>query len=224
MQDHLLIVEDDLTLSQTLCSILKSELRSITLARTVQSAYQSLQKKRFDVVLLDRCLPDGDGLEIAGYLKDHESRARVLCLSQKREVEDRINGLNVGADDYLPKPFSLAELELRLKKLLSMERKGDNRKLKAGQVYFSTHSGGIEYGQNRVALRKKEAEVLECLFRHKNTMVTREQIVSWVWGNQEVSPSQITLDVYIRRLRVVLGPHSKMIKTVRGYGYMICDQ
>lgn len=224
MHNSLLIVEDDRHLASTLFSTLKSETRQISLADTVESAFQSLNQRKFDLVLLDRKLPDGDGLMIASHLKEQESASRILCLSQLGEVDERVTGLRSGVDDYLPKPFSLRELEFKIEKLLSLERRVDRAVLRAGEVSLLADSGEVRYDDRYITLRKKEAEILECLVRHKNNVMTREQIIDWVWPNQEVAPTQITLDVYIRRLRMLLGKHSSLIKTVRGYGYSLSDR
>lgn len=219
MRQRILIVEDDVLLAQTLHHCLASKHTEVTITHTVAQALELVEERRFDLVLIDRILPDGEGLEVVEYLDDTYFSSRVLCLSEKRETDDRIYGLRKGADDYLVKPFSLPELLLRVNKLLQREKKLSQDVLIVGQVWLYPESGVVKYDETEKHLRRREMQILSYLFRHKNAVVTREMIIDRIWGNNDTTPAHITLDVYIRRIRILLGRHSKVIKTVRGFGY-----
>jgi len=141
-------------------------------------------------------------------------------MSVRSTVDDRITGLTEGADDYLPKPFSVRELELRVSHLLGLERTTPDGWTQLGELRFNRVTGETFSGEQVVRLRPREAQILSCLLRFKNRVVTRDTIVNHVWGGSTV-PTNTTLDVYLRRLRMMLGKSSAYIETVRGFGYLI---
>lgn len=223
MLQRILIVEDDHTLAQTLHHSLSSKRTEVTVTHTVADALELVSEHNYDLVLIDRILPDGEGLEVAEYVGELYFSSRVLCLSEKKGSQDRIDGLQKGADDYLAKPFLLTELLLRINKLLQRDKKISQEAMIVGKVCLFRDSGIVKYDAVEKQLRRRETQILSCLFRHKNTVVTRDMIIDMVWGNSDITPTHITLDVYIRRIRILLGPHSKVIKTIRGFGYSAVD-
>jgi DNA-binding response OmpR family regulator len=214
----ILILEDDLQLQSILTTMLSQQHHCYG-ARTLADAYQQLEKHAFDLVLVDRKLPDGDGLEILGYIHDMLPQTKLLALTSQAKVEDRVVGLEQGADDYLAKPFSMAELKLRIQKLLQMERKLLDTVLRAGDLTFSPKTGVVTMPQKSVQLRRREAQILECLLRYKNQVVPRSTLIKNIWSTADLYPTETTLDVYIRRIRVQLEIYSNYIVTVRGFGY-----
>ncbi len=216
-----LIVENDRQLATLLESMIKQLSYECLVSHSLSEAYKLLERERPDLVLLDRLLPDGDGLELATYMHESFFTMRIICISTLRSNRDRITGLENGVDDYLSKPFSLKELELRLKRLLYCEKVLEQSCIRIGSLRFFPHSGTVLGSRILIQLRKKEAAILSCLCRHKNQVVSREEIVSYVWQGETAQPALSTLDVYVRRIRGKLEQHANILRTVRGYGYSI---
>ncbi|MDQ3009032.1 MAG: response regulator transcription factor, partial [bacterium] len=147
-----------------------------------------------------------------------------ICISQLRELDHRIKGLEKGADDYIPKPFSPAELWLKISKWLHVQKRKQYQLLNIGPIEFIADTGVLLDRDKQKTLRRREASILACLLRYKNAVVSRDTIIDTVWRMSDEPPTFSTLDVYIRRLRIALGEHHRLIKTVRGFGYMITDK
>jgi len=218
---RVLIVEDDRLLCKQLKQLFQQEYRVFT-AESIEETQLCIESKRLDLLILDRVLPDGDTLELLSYIRDCAPATRILMMSSKAEVSQRIKGLTGGADDYVPKPLDVQELRLRVRKLLQLERAPMDDWLQAGELRFNRITGETYAGDLLVHLRPREAQILNCLLRFKNRVVTRDTIVSHVWGATSI-PTTTTLDVYLRRLRMMLGETAHCIETVRGFGYLIRD-
>ncbi|MCB9812911.1 MAG: response regulator transcription factor [Pseudomonadales bacterium] len=216
----ILIVENDKTLLNTIADFFKSKGFTCETCSTVQKACDLIEQNDYDLLILDRILDDGDGLEVAEFLNDFNYKTRIIILSQKSKVEERINGLEIGADDYLAKPFSMSELFLRVKNLLAKQKVKNSNSLSLGKVTIFPKTGEVILKERNLTMRRKEIQILACLFKHKNHVVSRNMIIDDVWtGGMEI-PTHTTLDVYIRRIRIFLGSEKALIKTVRGFGYM----
>jgi two-component system response regulator TctD len=218
----ILLVEDDLQLQQLLKSSFE-KLYITSQARSLEMAYAELEKSKYDLVLVDRGLPDGDGLELIEYLHDTHYQTKVLALTTKAQLQDRVEGLEQGADEYLSKPFGLAEVKLRIDKLLRIDKKINTTVLTLGTYEFIPTMGVLKINEREVTFRKREAQIFECLLRYKNQVVGRETIIADVWAGEDLYPTETTLDVYIRRIRVLLGSQSSLIKTIRGFGYKLME-
>ena len=218
----ILIVEDDITLAKLLSESF-SKVGAVSHVTTVEKSCELISKNFFDLAIIDRVLPDGDGLEVITFLQDVSFATKSLALSQKHQTAERIAGLEQGADDYLPKPFSLPELQLKVKKLLRTETWQAIDILTTDDMKFSPTTGEVWYGQKRIKVRKKESQILHCLVRHRNQVMSRQAIIDESWTLDEQIPSQTTLDVYIRRLRMVLQELGCHIVTKRGFGYSFID-
>lgn len=216
-----LVVEDDAQLNQLLYNVVCSLEYVCYQANTVSEGYRLLEQHKPDLIILDRVLPDGDGLELARYSSDFFFTTRILCLSTLGTSQNRILGLESGVDDYLPKPFALKELSLRINKLLCSEKTHPDPSFTIGPVRYFPKNGMVLFGHTAIQLRKKEAAVVTCLCRHKNQVLSREQIIQYVWQGVADPPTTSTLDVYIRRIRAKLGKHANIISTTRGFGYSI---
>jgi len=217
-----MIVENDMVLAALLEQMVLNMEYQCSVANTLVDAYYLLERSKPDLILLDRLLPDGDGLELAQHVHDSYFTIRVLCISTLGATKERIHGLEIGIDDYLPKPFSTKELELRLRRLLFSEKVLESGSISISPLLrFFPESGVVVFERTAMQLRKKESAILHCLCRHKNQVVSREQIVAYVWQGQATQPTVSTLDVYIRRIRGKLGKHAKCIQTARGFGYSI---
>lgn len=217
----ILIVEDDLMLAQTLSQLLGSCKFEIQICKRLSSAYQYLDQNQPEVVIIDRVLPDGDGLELVEFLHDHSYKTKILVLSQKAETISRVEGLKSGADDYLAKPFASQELKLRVNSLIQKTKCHKRQILNLGQIKIFPDDNLIEIGQQIKKLRKKEIQLLACLGSHQGQVVTRRQLENWLWGCQEEIPTRTALDVYIKRVRQHLGEYQIWLRTIRGSGYQL---
>jgi DNA-binding response OmpR family regulator len=217
----ILIVEDNKTLANNLAILLRNKNYLVKTVFTFNRALEVLEKQRFDLVVLDRHLPDGNGLDIISILRDKFFSTRILVLTYKSQVIERIRGLEKGADDYLGKPFSAAELLLRIKNLLMSFKLHDNHSLAIGSSKFYPESGLFIKNNKQIKLRKKESAILFLLIKFTNQVVDRQAIKKTVWFDSKDYPKKNTVDVYVRRLRMTLGNFGGNIKTIRGFGYQL---
>lgn len=216
---EILILEDDLTLAQTIAQLLDNCGLNTKICKHITSAYEYLKTHQPDLAIIDRVLPDGDGLEIAEYLKETSFKTKVLILSQKSETISRVEGFKKGADDYLAKPFSSQELKLRVESLTNKTKHHQRQSMVIDSIKIYPNESLIEIDHQPKKLRKKEIQVLQCLITHHDQVVTRGQLESWLWGCKEEIPTRTALDVYIKRVRQHLGKHQEQLTTVRGFGY-----
>jgi DNA-binding response OmpR family regulator len=217
----ILIIEDDLCLGKSLQTLFTKRNCTAKLCTNISNSYKFLEKKNPDLVIADRVLPDGDGIEIVEYLKDYSYKTKVLMLSKKSEVENRVEGLANGADDYLAKPFSSKELILRVDSLLNKDKLSSIEFIEIGNLKLFYTNGNFMIEKISIPIRKREIDLLHCLMIHHGQVVSRHQLINWVWGCNSNLPTLSTIDVYITRLREKLGPHKKYLKTVRGFGYQL---
>jgi len=220
---NILIVENNKILAQTLSSNLKSIGYFTQICSSVESAINELESYSYDLVILDRVLDDGDGIEVAEFINDFSYQVKVLMLSELSNTKQRIKGLENGADDYIAKPFSLTELNIKVKKLLNTQKIKEVEKLTLGTLSLLPETGELSINGKTQLIRKKESQLLCCLMRHKNQVISRNKIIDIVWSGSYELPTQSTLDVYVRRLRIRLGKYKSYIKTVRGFGYMAIE-
>ena len=222
MSSRVLLVEDELVLADTLLLSLKKLGYECSHARTLKEARDQLTKSRFDLLILDRNLPDGEGTRL---LKDpNRSDAMTLILSSKSSVKDRVEGLNYGADDYLPKPFSYLELSARLqalerRRLQAVAATPENEREK--RFWISDESTlAIETPRGKIELTPLEFKFLTYLIARKNTIVSKARLLQEVWGFTFL-PKTRTVDYVITNLRkrIEEEPDSpKHLLTIRGAG------
>lgn len=220
---NILIIENDRTLADMLLSHLQRKQYFCATCTTVNKAIKELEAFTYDLVILDRILDDGDGIEVAQFIADFSYQTKILMLSELARVNERIKGLECGADDYLTKPFSLIELTIKIQKLLQTQKTKHVESLNLGVLTIVPETGELKIKGKTQLIRKKEIQLLACLVRHKNQVVSREKIIDSVWSNTYDLPTQSTLDVYVRRIRIKLGKYKSYIKTVRGFGYMALE-
>lgn len=177
---------------------------------------------RFDVILLDLGLPDGDGLDLCRAIRAEGNRTPILCLTARGDVGDRVRGLDAGADDYLRKPFALAELQARIRALARRGAGTRPDRLKSGPVRIDFSARRLERAGESVALTGREWAVLESLAARLGHVVPRSEVLEMAWGEATPAASE-SLDVILSRLRRKLGPATQgfSIRTVRGEGYVL---
>lgn len=215
----ILILEDNAVLAQTLVEALKGNSREVYSVSSLRAFYTSLEKNTPHLCLMDRMVTDGDSLESVEYIKDAFPKTKILYLSKKAQLKDRIQGLEKGADEYLAKPFSLAEVRLKVKNMLSWESSSEEEvKADLGLISFLPDSGYFVTPEGKISLRKREHEVALHLFRAFGSFFSRQKLANALWTHEE-ERNLNTIDVYIRRLRKKLGKYKSVIETRRGFGY-----
>lgn len=217
---RLLLVEDDLRLASTLAQGLREHGYAVDCSAEGNEALDLAQLEPYDLVILDWMLPGRSGLEICQTLRRSQSQTPVLMLTARDAIEDRVRGLDSGADDYLVKPFALQELLARLRALLRRPD-GSSRDpiLKAGELSLDPGTREVKLRGEAVSLTNKEYLLLEYLLRHPNQVLSREQISAHIW-DYDFSAMSNVVDVYVRSLRRKLNEDG-LIRTVRGAGYQL---
>ena len=185
-----------------------------------------LKKQIPELLILDIMLPEEDGIHILKELREREetSELPIILLTAKSAEYDKIIGLDLGADDYVTKPFSVMELVARVKALLRRSQKKDSMEsqLKAGVICMDTKKHVVTVAGKNVSLTLKEYELLEYLMRNKDVVLSRDALLTRIWGYEFCGESR-TVDVHIRTLRQKLGEGEKYIETVRGVGYKVTE-
>ena len=219
---HVLLVEDDAVLTDGLARILQGQNMLVELAASGTLADQLLQRAdghAYAVVVLDIGLPGIDGFEVVRRLRARGSNVPVLLLTARDAVEDRVRGLELGADDYLVKPFASAELVARIR---ALARRGSPKPavLALGRLTLDTDSKLARIDQRPLALSVREWAVLEYLLQHGARVVSKQQIIDAIlpWG-EDVTLNAV--EVYISRLRLKIADAGISIRTIRGFGYML---
>ncbi|MEX1241423.1 MAG: response regulator transcription factor [Cyclobacteriaceae bacterium] len=221
---NVLIVEDEKGLAEEIESFLRKEHFTCDVAATGEDASEKLAVNFYDFVLLDLGLPDYDGIDLLKEAKKANADAAFIIITARSTVGDKIKGLDLGADDYLAKPFSLAEMHSRM---LAIGRRKFGLKssiTEIGGFTLDIHARTLMHGQEEVLLTRKEFDVLHYLILHKNKVLTRLQLAEHIWGNilEDESESNY-IDVHIKNIRKKLGVYEEpdWIETVRGVGYRV---
>lgn len=217
-----LLVEDERKLRESLRAGLQHEGFEVLTAASGEEGFYQATTASVDTVVLDVMLPGRDGFQVLHDLRAHGLTVPVLMLTARDAVEDRVHGLNSGADDYLVKPFAFAELVARLRAMLRREGRGRELYLRADDLEMDLVARRVVRAGVEIELTRREFELLEFLMRHKDTVVTRDMIARTVWHDPADVLTNV-IDVYIKLLRKKLGaPGSpQLIHTVRGVGYAL---
>lgn len=219
----ILIVEDERKLGQFVQNGLHEASYTTRLVRTAAEAEDALADCHYDAIILDLGLPDGHGFDLLRRWRAARFQEPVLIVSAQGQVEDRIAGLNLGADDYLPKPFSFDELLARLRSLLRRESQQKRTTYEHGSVTMDLLSRKVSAGGKTIELTSREFALLELFLANTGRVLTRTQIAERIWDTSFDSETNL-IDVYVRKLRVKLPEDSKgqsFIQTVRGVGYTV---
>lgn len=221
---RLLLVEDEVMLSDALVYILKKNNYSVDTAYNGIDGQEMAETKIYDIIILDRMLPGKDGLEVLKQLRHKGIDIPVIILTAMDSIENKVEGLDNGADDYLVKPFSKDELLARIR---ALGRRNVNfiqdKNIKLSSFTFNPLRGEIECGGSKVKLTSKESQLLELLARNKNQVITKDQILDRVWGIDSDVEMNNNIEVYFSHLRKKLRKiHSDIvIETIRGIGYCL---
>lgn len=223
---NILIVEDEINLGETLRDYLNDQGHSSFWANNAQSAREQFSKESPSIILMDIGLPDGNGLDLAREFRNKRKDFHLLFLSALNDPETKVEGLEIGAEDYITKPFALKELMFRLKRILKyqddLQDFPDSIEHGPLKIWFRRFEVQ-DANSNIIALSQKECAILELLYRKKNEAVTREEIIDQIWGEDKY-PSNRTVDNYIVKLRRWCDSdpkHSIEIQSIRGIGYKL---
>lgn len=221
---RILLVEDNRRFSAALAESLKEE------GYAVDPAYDGVEgvgmglSSAYDLIVLDIMLPGKDGFEVCRALRGRKVTTPILMLTARFGVKDRVHGLDMGADDYLPKPFELAELLARMRALLRRGAAGAAGELRVGDIALDPARHEVRREGKLLDLTPREFGLLEYLMRHVGHTLTRDLVEEHLWNQEDIIVSNV-VDVYIRRLRAKLneGFEVKLLETVRGVGYRLRD-
>jgi DNA-binding response OmpR family regulator len=217
---HILLVEDDAQLAETTARALRSQGCTVDCTPRGEPVPVSVRKDPYDLVILDVGLPGIDGFETLKRVREQGSRLPVLMLTARDAVEDRVRGLEIGADDYLVKPFALTELIARVRALVrrSQARVGDL--LHLGTLTMDLEARRVFIGDEPLALSAREWSVLQFLLLRSGKVVAKEQIIASISG-WDAQTSDNAVEVHVSRLRPKIEPAGLRIRTVRGFGYLL---
>lgn len=215
------MVEDEVKLNNAIKRALELQKYAVDAAYDGEAGLDMASGESFDLIILDLMLPKIDGMEICRKIRKAGVKTPVLILTAKGQIDDKVMGLDVGADDYMVKPFSFEELFARIRALVRRSNGNEETILKASNLSLDPVTFKVMQANKNIELSAKEFAILEYLLRHKNQVITREQIVDHVWDyDANVLPN--TVEVHVKHLRNKLG--EKLIRTVRGFGYEIREK
>ena len=217
---RILIVEDDTMLADTVARALRQSAHAVQVARTGTVADRTVAANEFDLVVLDLNLPEMDGFEVLKRLRARRNAVPVLVLTARDDVEDRVRGLDLGADDYLAKPFELSELEARVRALIRRAHQKSGSDLVHGPLRLDIAGRRLFLNEAPVELSQRELAVAEVLLMRAGRVVTKQQIADQLYGWDDGGNAN-AVEVFIYRLRRKLEPSGVDIRTIRGMGYLI---
>ena len=221
---RVLVIEDERKVAHALRQGLEGEQYLVEVAETGEDGFFTALSRPFDVIVLDLMLPGRSGLDVLAALRRQGHRTPVLVLTARDAIEDRVTGLDVGADDYLVKPFAFAELVARLRALVRRGRTTESARLRVGDLEVDVPSRTVTRAGESVDLTAREYELLEYLLRHDGAIVSREMLARDVWKEPaRGTPLDNVIDVHIARVRKKVDGdgRAKLIHTIRGVGFLI---
>lgn len=219
-----LIVEDDHKIANAIKKGLEQESFAVDLEFDGAAAIGALHTFEYDLIILDRMLPEVDGIKICKFLREEKNHTPILMLTAKDKISDRVEGLNAGADDYLVKPFAFEELLARVRALLRRPSQAVEKDLKIDDLILNPLNFEVKRGEKKIILTTKEFALLEYMMRNSGRILTKDHIISHVWNyDADILPN--TVEVYIGYLRNKIDKpfpqKPNLIETARGFGYKI---
>lgn len=231
MKEHILIVEDEHKISRLLQIELEAEGYDISQAYNGAQAWDLYQEGTYDLILLDVMLPEMNGIEILRRIREAGGHTPVILLTAKSSVEDKVNGLDLGANDYMTKPFQIEELLARVRAALRQRpqtpattQDNDGTWLTAADLRLNEGTREVIRGDQQIELTPREFDLLAYMLKNKKQVLNRDQIVTAVWGYDYYGDTNV-VDVYIRYVRKKIDQDTEheLIHTVRGVGYVLRD-
>lgn len=219
-----LIVEDERSMALEMAAFLKKAFYLCDIAYTAKQARQMMEENPYNFILIDLGLPDLDGLQVLKEAKINCPDASYIILTARGDLEDRIKGLDLGADDYLAKPFSLLELQSRMQAISRRKSGLNDSQVPIGDFKIDPFKRQVFFEDNEIELSRKEFDLLSYLLLHKNRPLTRLQLSEHIWGNYSDGDYDSNyIDVHIKNIRKKLAVHASVewLQTLRGIGYKI---
>ena len=221
---RVLIIEDEQAMAKEMCVFLEKSFYLCDVANSASEGNLLMGENQYDFILLDLGLPDKDGLQVLSDTKKMCSNASYIILTARGNLEDRIKGLDLGADDYLAKPFSLLELQSRMQ-AISRRKSGNNDPvIELGEFSVDLNKRSVFFQQKDIELSRKEFDLLSYMLLHKNRPLTRFQLSEHIWGNfSDDDYDSNYIDVHIKNIRKKMAVHATVdwLQTLRGIGYKI---
>lgn len=220
---RILVIEDEHKIAQNIKSGLEHEKYAVDVSYNATGGLDLAIGEEYDLIILDRMLPGIDGIDVCHKIREANIHTPILMLTAKGQTEDKVEGLDAGADDYMVKPFAFNELFARIRALIRRPQNTTDSILQVEDLTLDTVKHEVIRWNKEIRLSTKEFTLLEYLMRHAGTLLSKEQIISHVWSyDAEVLPNSV--EVYINRLREKIDApfnNSPLIHTIRGYGYKI---
>ena len=218
---RILLVEDDHLLGSTMLDMLRADQHTVDWLDDGQQALNALVDEHFDLAILDLTLPRVDGLDIVRHTRKKGNQLPIIILTARAELEEKLQGLDAGADDYLTKPFAMAELKARIR-AVTRRRSATNRdQLIVGQLTLDPASAQLTCGKDTATLPRSEFQILQYMMRHPDQVATRRRLEEQLYGWEPGAESN-ALEVHIHHLRRRVGKAT--IRTIRGVGYLLDSQ
>lgn len=222
---HILLIEDDIRIADNIKKYFEKKDFLVTHVENGEDALFQIETETYDVILLDWMLPDKDGLTICKLIRSKKNTTPILMLTAKSQIEDKVEGLTNGADDYLTKPFSFEELLARIKALIR-RKSGTSQSpiITIGDLIIDTNQNTVKRSGKMISLSPREYSLIEYLAVHKDKTIDRLTLLHHVWG-EDIDPLSNTIDVHIRYLRKKIDDDFKikLIRTVKNKGYLLCS-
>ncbi len=222
---RILVVEDDISLNRLICEKLKKDHYSVDSCHLGNEALPYIDGAEYDLIILDIMLPHMDGLEILSALRKKNNLTPVLLLTAKDSIDDKVKGLDLGADDYMAKPFAFEELSARIRVLIRRNSKQAQHIYQIADLVLDDKTKTVTRKNSPVSLSSKEYTLLFYMLLHKEQVLSRDTLNQHIW-NYDYDGSSNIIDVYIRYLRKKIdeGHEIKLIHTIRGQGYVIREE
>lgn len=221
---RILVVDDEVKLATAIKRALVINHYAVDMVHTGTDAYDMAIGEEYDCIILDVMLPGMDGLEVCKKIREEGKTTPILMLTAKGQVTDKVLGLDIGADDYLVKPFSFEELFARVRALVRRPKTQATNILTAGDLSLDPISYTVTRAGKKISLSSKEFSILEYLLRNKNSVVSRDELISHVWDyDADVLPNVVEVHINHLRSKIDLQGKKELIQTVRGKGYSISE-
>ncbi len=218
-----LIVDDDPRMANLIEQALRGEKFDCVTANNAEAALKVTREQTFDIIVLDLGLPGMSGLALLRRLRAAGNQSLIIIVSAYGRIEDRVRGLDLGADDYMVKNFSLSEFVARTRALMRRKLDKKHNVLACGPLVMNLEKKSVQLRQKPLTLSKREFQMLFVFLSNKNAVVSRTDLSERVWGDVLEMRSNV-VDVHIRSIRKKLGDDAPMLQTIRGHGYMIVDK
>ncbi len=223
----ILIIEDELELCKTLATSLQKELYLVEIANNYNDAFEKISMYEYDCILLDIMLPDGSGLDLLTELKNLGKSENVIIISAKNSIDDKVNGLSLGADDYLTKPFHIAELNARIKAVFRRKNLNGKNTIELKNIVLNLDERTLLINSKNIHLNRKEFDILKYFLSNKNRLITKTALAEYVWGDHIDQVDNFDFIYYqIKNLRKKLQEADALIEieSVYGVGYKLIEK